>query len=449
MDYRFVHGVLAVALFLPTYPTNAQSDAVRVRIFADDVVTSATLVAIESPLVVRAAVDHDPVTTIPVGDSLYVRRGVIDLHLLSRESEINTGEAWIDAAGGAIEVFVETSTGGGYRRSYAGSLHFSSDPGARTLKVVNEVDIETYVASVVAKEYALDDVEGTRAMAVLARTFAVRAMNEGGGAAADGVSAQVYRGVDVITDKSRAAAESTRGTILSHDGAPIVAVYSASNGGYSANNADVWSGEPLPYLRSRRDRYDSASSPYKDWSFRISADALHEAVARNTGRDVESLVIAAKGRDDRVQRVTIKHTEGPDSEISGTSFRSLVVATFGTTTLKSTRFDLKRRGDDYEFTGSGFGHGVGLSQWGAHEMAKRDYNHEEILRHYFPGTRLMPLREVTAAESPRLALREPDRVEPETDTSRAVTYGVASDARVGWVAVAEPSRANRSRRVGW
>ncbi len=449
MNSRYVRGLLAVALLAPASALHAQSDSVRVRIFADEVVSAATLVAVDRPLILAAADDHNPIATISAGDSLHVRRGAIDLHLLSRDREINSGEVWIDAGGGAIELCVETSSGVRLRRSYSGSIHFSSDPGARTLKIVNEVDLETYVASVVAKEYALDDVEGTRAMAILARTFAVRAMREGRGAAADGMSAQVYRGLDVITEKSRAAAEATRGKILAYEGSPIVAVYSASNGGHTASNADVWSGDPLPYLRSRRDRYDSASSPYNDWSVRVSADALHKTIARNTGKDVEGLSTLDKSKDGRVQRVRINHPEAPDSEMSGTSFRSIVGATFGASTLRSTKFDLKRRGDEYEFTGSGFGHGVGLSQWGAHEMAKRDYLHEEILRHYFPGTTLTALGDVTPSDAPVLALREDDTAAAAPRRRARSTRAGTGDKSVGWVPAPEGSSTERSRRVGW
>ncbi len=427
---------------------------VEVRLFENRAVTSAVVVAVDGPVALYAQLDREPLATVASGDSVTIRPGPIGLQVKAGDLEIRQSQLHARVSDqGAVDV---TASGDGFSvtRRYRGSIAVMPSSN-RSLTVSNTVPLEEYVAAVVGKEYGLEDTEGTKAMAVVARTFVLREMGRRGNAPGDGVSAQVYHGLDAATDATREAAEASRGQILTYEDGPIVAVYSASNGGHSASNSDVWAGEALPYLRSRRDRFDRAASPHNDWLSRLTRDRVHAALSDFLGATVTSIKVGDRSRDGRVRTVRVDLQDGPSQDVSGTDFRNLLAGRFGATTLRSTLFKITKEGDHYVFEGSGFGHGVGLSQWGAHEMANRGYNYEEILRFYYPGARLQTVAdvgvptwtgEVAADTSPR---GDDDEVEAEDRDSRPTRY-----VRTGlksWTASAERSGSSSTgrSRVGW
>jgi stage II sporulation protein D len=340
-----------------------------------------------------ARLDQDGIATIQPGDTIAVRPDALGLNVRAGEMEIHQNELHVRVSvdGGLVVGIVED--GRSTIRRYAGTISIRKSAD-QVLVITNTVQIEPYVASVVAKEYSLGDKEGTRAMAVLARTLAVRSILDSRQELVDGVGAQVYHGLDVVTDASLEAANSTRGIVLMHEDEPVVAAYSASNGGYSARNSDVWFGESLPYLRARKDRFDRAASPYRDWLSRLSRERVHDALSQFTGASVTGVSVDSRSKDGRVRTVKLKLQDAPDTELTGTEFRQVLTNRFGVSALRSTMFDVSTEDGNYVFEGSGFGHGVGLSQWGAHEMAERGYNFEEILQFYFAGTRIRSMEKL-------------------------------------------------------
>jgi stage II sporulation protein D len=312
-------------------------------------------------------------------------------------------------------------------QTYTGplSVHVDGD-GRGPLQLVNTVPLETYVAGVVASEYTLDDTEGMKAMAVVARTYALR------GAAAstesydhvDHVRSQVYRGVASITPAARSAVEATRGEVLTYDGRVIQAVYSSSSGGHTANNEDVWDAdEELPYLRGKRDPYDTAS-PHDDWRATVSRPALLRALSRHYGFNVDGFLLGDRSADGRVETIELLGGTGTQ-EVSSNDFRLAVNRGVSGVNLKSTMFDARRSGDRYVFEGRGFGHGVGLSQWGAHEMARRGFGYHDILAFYYTDVAITQLDE---AEDMPIAPATPiaSTSAPEETSEKETTR------RIGW-----------------
>src|SRR5690606_5189529 len=131
-------------------------------------------------------------------------------------------------------------------RPYRGSMKILPDASSWEVLLVNEVDLEEYVACVVTSEYGLDDLEGSKAMAVLARTYTVRSMypNASYDIPVRAVS-QVYRGFGGVTDLSRRGDGETECLVLSYRGATIDGAYLSSSGGITAKNDDVWDANPL------------------------------------------------------------------------------------------------------------------------------------------------------------------------------------------------------------
>ena len=265
-------------------------------------------------------------------------------------------------------------------RSYAGSLTLRAIGGR--LQIVNAVPFVDYVASVVASEYPFSEIEGIKAQAVLARTYAARRLDPTAGYDLDDhEGAQVYKGAGAVTDRSWRAADETRGETLTYDGELAEAVYSSSSGGHTADNETIWNGRPLPYLRGVPDPYD-ADAPDHTWTATVSSREVHRALARRHGGTVRGLRVVDVSREGRVRRIELVGSR----EISGSEFRATVNAALGYRTIRSTRFELASRGDDYVFTGRGFGHGVGMSQYGARAQAREGRSYRDILAYYFQGT---------------------------------------------------------------
>ena len=232
--------------------------------------------------------------------------------------------------------------------------------------------------------------------------------------------------------------------MLTYDGALIEAVYFASSGGHTADNETVWESPPRPYLRGVRDPYDH--SPHAKWHAKIPRKKLLDALSKAYGFTVEGFRIDERSRDGRVR--TIKLLGKPERTISGNAFRLVVIRTFGARTLKSTFFDARVRGSDYVFEGHGFGHGVGLSQWGAHEMAQKGRSYRDILTFYYTDVAL-----TRDADYAALLDREPQaRVAVETPTVSVASEApppVASALPASETKPAARTKKKRRRRLGW
>lgn len=280
------------------------------------------------------------------------------------------------------------------RRTYVGPLHVTVVGEA--LRVVNTVDLEAYVAGVVTREYGLGDVGGSEAMAILARTYAMKRMNARrapGEALRDDTGAQVYRGIAPLNAAASAATGRTRGVVLTYGGALVEAVYSSSNGGYVAANETAWTrAEPLPYLRSRPDSYDATSrSPERTWTKRLSRRAVLEAFSKQFGRGVAGWKVASRAEDGRARTIDLIRRGHADERISANAARMALTKSLGVYAMPSTLFEVEVDGAHYVLRGRGFGHGVGLSQWGANARGVAGHDAPSILSFYFPGTQLQRL----------------------------------------------------------
>jgi stage II sporulation protein D len=281
---------------------------------------------------------------------------------------------------------------------------------------VNRVPLQDYVASVVAAEYGLDDQAGTRAMAVVARTYALFSTKhyDGDYDHVDGTASQVYRGTDVVTERARRAARETAGQILTYNGEPIQAVYFSSSGGHTANNEDVWTGSTsLPYLRGKKDPYDEASPKHR-WTTRIDRGALLRALSLHQGESVNGFLLGDRTPHGRLATVELLRSND-ETEIEASTFRSIVNTRVDGVTLKSTWFDARREGSAYVFEGRGHGHGVGLNQWGAHAMAQAGKDYRDILSFYYSGVQIQHLDKTSSL--PAVA-QEPSTAPPDSTTPR-------------------------------
>ncbi len=197
----------------------------------------------------------------------------------------------------------------------------------------------------------------------------------------DNVNSQMYLGMGREDAGINELVDSTIGEIIIFEGNPINALYHSTSGGLTANNEDVWGGEPLPYLRSRDDNGNEEKSPRKSWTTSITKKELSESA----GFKVDSVRIVYVSSN----RVKALELIGEDKKIiSGNEFRRLV----GYNKIYSTQFEIKDDGGKFTFNGRGAGHGVGMSQYGAYGLAVKGKKYREIIFYYYNGVEIKTLK---------------------------------------------------------
>ncbi len=266
----------------------------------------------------------------------------------------------------------------------------NSNGATTSIAVINVLDLEDYLLSVVPSEVpSLWPKEVLKAQAIAARSYAVANLGKHGKEGYDvkaTVDDQVYRGVVAESAETNSAVADTAGLVLKNANKVISAFFHSTSGGSTEVSENVWS-RPLPYLKSVVD-YDDAA-PQFNWKKTVSAQALAKTLtaAAPNGENQSLLGVLVIGRYPGVsQRVKDVLLVGQSSArvISGADLRRLF-------NLPSTQFSLFQADSNYIFSGRGYGHGLGLSQWGAKALADNGYNAEQILSYYYKDVTIEPL----------------------------------------------------------
>ena len=291
-------------------------------------------------------------------------------------------------------------------RTYRGSVRIL--PHGRGCTAINELPLEDYLLGVVPGEIGrhLDPrtLEAVKAQAVVARTYAVRAMGQNASKPwdlHDDVRDQVYEGrggEDALCSK---AVRATRGRILTDaSGRPVDAYYHSTSGGATADIAEVWPGKSVrSYLRGIDDtapdgRAWGVWSPSASWTESWPAKSLHASVRRDLREAIgkpcdpgEVVELSLSGRDPsgRARKLVVRGKKG-SCEVVGDRIRWALKRPGGKGILRSTRFVLESSAGRYVARGTGNGHGVGLSQTGSLGRARAGQTCETILTSYYPGT---------------------------------------------------------------
>jgi stage II sporulation protein D len=261
---------------------------------------------------------------------------------------------------------------------------------------VRAMSVEDYVRGVVAAEGSTEaEPEALKALAIASRTYVLKNL---GRHAADGYDfcttthCQRYVAVDVadVPERVKEAVEETSGEVLRDADNQIVDSYfSASCGGATANLTTLWGKSAPAYLQGVNDEY-CESQPHHSWTDRIPEAKLLQALQSdprtNIGARLVDLSVTRRDDSERAQQITIQGERR--LTVSGWDFKIIVGRALGWNLLKSSRFEISRSGSNYVFRGSGFGHGLGLCQEGAHVMAARGASYRQILRKYFPTTHI-------------------------------------------------------------
>lgn len=264
-------------------------------------------------------------------------------------------------------------------------------PSGQGLTAVNHVDLEEYLYSVVASEMPTSwHPEALKAQAVAARSFALHRRSSGKlYDVKDTTSSQVYKGVAAETDSTRSAVRNTDSEVLTYSGKVIEAVFHSSSGGHTENSEHVWS-SPRPYLQGVPD-FDQAA-PVFQWSQDFSADQLRSKMTAKFGQSIASvgnIVAIAPGvasPHGRLRSVVVQGDRGSQT-VNATEVRQALGlrSTLFTVTPQSSA---KAGGTSFVFQGRGYGHGIGMSQYGARGMAEQGNPYQTILGHYYRNAML-------------------------------------------------------------
>ncbi|MBI2898649.1 MAG: SpoIID/LytB domain-containing protein [Planctomycetes bacterium] len=268
--------------------------------------------------------------------------------------------------------------------AYHGSLLLVPSKEGR-LHAINVVDLERYVMGVLGPEIGNAPFEARKAQAVCARTYAAVTLAERKSELFDlyaDVRDQVYRGV-AKDDACARAVEETAGEILVHRGAPFKTYYHSTCGG-TTESVFEWRKEKEiePLAGAACGWCDGAK--WSAWSVRLTAAEIAQALREKLGgKAVSGVSVKSATKGGRVREVAVA-VAGGEVAIAAPDFR----AALGYDRFRSTKFDVKRDGDVFSFSGRGWGHGVGLCQVGATGMAGAGKGYREILKKYYPGSEI-------------------------------------------------------------
>ena len=290
-------------------------------------------------------------------------------------------------------------------RRYAGELKVSLNE--KKLNIINYLKLEKYLKSVVGSEMPKEfPLAALQAQAIAARTYALKLLNKNKSFDLRSTQAsQVYLGLESETAKINRAVKSTNSLALFHKDKLIKAVFHSSSGGRTENSGKVWKYQ-LPYLKSVID-YDQNSSKYK-WKNKFTSEEIKNVFSDLGG--LHNIQVIKKSSTGRVLKARLYGING-NKIVSGKYLREKLK-------LFSTKFEL-----DFEFNqinlenklysdneiiedfllqplpqiptdyfllvkGLGAGHGVGMSQWGAKNMAEKGAGFRKILKHYYTGVQI-------------------------------------------------------------
>lgn len=269
-------------------------------------------------------------------------------------------------------------------------------PTAQGLTVVNYVNLEEYLYSVVGAEVPTNwPMEALKAQAVAARSYALYQRQTSANTVfdvGDTTRWQVYSGLEEEAATTQAAVQATEGQVLTFGGQIINAVFHSSSGGHTENVEDVWQ-QPLPYLRGVPD-YDQ-EAPVFSWQVQLTADEIQQEIS-----SVGNVIAFEPERLTPRGRVVTMRVVGDAGEttVSGNELRRMF-------NLRSTLFTVQpqfgrvasaddgaQRPSEFVINGGGFGHGIGMSQYGAYGMARQGQEYHQILAHYYSGSTLSRIR---------------------------------------------------------
>lgn len=262
--------------------------------------------------------------------------------------------------------------------------------GSQKMDVVGVIPLDDYVVGVLASEMPLSwPMETLKAQAVAARSYALAVMEERKNKSyhlESSILDQVFRHVltedenDPLIKKAVQAVKETEGMKLyaANNNKILKAFFHSDCGGHTTTAQNVWQ-----YGVNTGTAVDSScpTNPRANWKLNLSKEELSR---RLHVKDFSALDVIKLPTENRVKAVRVAFNDAPAKTFSANDFRQLL----GFQDLRSSLFEMKKVGQSFLFEGRGYGHGVGLCQWGSRALGQSGRNYKEILHHYYPLAQL-------------------------------------------------------------
>ena len=335
----------------------------------------------------------------------------------------------IDISAGAGVIQVDREKDDEPNRPYGGVLRIQPNAyGNYTL--VNFVGLETYLRGVVPHEIGTSAVQPVlEAQAILARTYALRNVRR---FAIDSyqicatTQCQVYRGLEGAEASTDRAIAATRGLVLTYQNELVDAVYSSTSGGVTAGFNDIWRGWERPYLKAvidsvnpvwdlqarslsdernfrtfmnQKKGFNEDSADLFRWRYEVSLEQLNQELREYLKavrhplanfKTIQNIQITQRSNGGRILKSAII-TDAGTIELAKDDIQTVFEAPASTLFYVDAAIEKNKALKGFIFTGGGFGHGVGMSQYGSYSLGKLGWSSDRILGFYFPGTQLQPI----------------------------------------------------------
>ncbi|MFA5147049.1 MAG: SpoIID/LytB domain-containing protein [Candidatus Omnitrophota bacterium] len=272
-------------------------------------------------------------------------------------------------------------------KRFRGNVHIALKDDL-SIMVINEIGVEDYLYGVLYHEVSHKwPMEVLKAQAIAARTFALYQKSQNRLQPYDlrnDIYSQVYGGRASEKWATTRAVDLTKDKVLAYKGKIFPAYYHATCAGYTEDASVLWNID-LPPLKGGPCLY-CRNSPHYEWTTDIPLWELKNRLSAggyNIG-EISSVKVLSKNGSGRVEQVEIKDEADTSVMLKGKDFRQML----GPNELRSTKFDLSLKWGTLVFKGSGWGHGVGMCQWGAFGMSRKGKKVEEILSYYYPGAEI-------------------------------------------------------------
>jgi len=252
------------------------------------------------------------------------------------------------------------------------------------ITVVNDINVEDYIKGVLFHEVSHHwPMEALKAQAVATRTYALYSINPAGKPydMTNDIYSQVYGGKNSERYRTDLAVDETRAQVLTYDGKIIPAYFHATCGGMTEDATELWKLKDIPPLRGVPCSF-CQNSPHFYWKRNFRLREIQDALDLHGYKvgAIKEISIVDRDRSDRIEHLKIVQRNGQELVISGKDFRDLM----GPNVIDSNNYTVTMRGYYVDINGKGWGHGVGMCQWGALGMAKQQFTYRQILAYYYP-----------------------------------------------------------------
>lgn len=278
-------------------------------------------------------------------------------------------------------------------RPFRGEVTFIRTPDNH-ITVVNNINVEDYIKGVLFHEVSHHwPMEALKAQAVAARSYALYSINPASKPydVTNDIYSQVYGGRDSERYRTDLAVNYTRGQVLTYNNKIIPAYFHATCGGMTEDARELWNVPDIPPLRGVPCGF-CVNSPHFNWKKNFRLKDIQDALNLHGYKvgTIQEMSIIDRDRSDRIGHLKITQKDGKELIIKGKDFRDLM----GPNVLMSNNYEIAMKGYYADFIGKGWGHGVGMCQWGALGMARQQFNYRQILAYYYPQSVLMDYHEL-------------------------------------------------------